>query len=264
MLAAMPIVLTLVLMLAVACQPSLATAPAHAPATPVTPEPAPEAPAPGSAPAPAPAPPEASAPSNAQHGSHGFHKDFSDTERFARHFDDPARDAWQRPSEVIALLRIAPGSTVVDLGAGTGYFLRTLSEAVGPTGKVLALDVEAKMIDFMQRRASEQGLGNVTPRQVAADDPGLAPASVARVLVVNTWHHLDQRAAYAAKLARALAASGEIWVVDFTLDSDLGPPARHRLAPEQVVRELEQGGLRAEVVAAEQLPKQYMVRAWRE
>jgi predicted methyltransferase len=199
-----------------------------------------------------------------QHGSHGLHKDFSDAERFTQHFDDPERDAWQRPGEVIEHLRIAPGSTVVDLGAGTGYFLRALSAAVGTTGKVLALDVEPKMVEFMQRRVSDQGLGNVTPRQVAGDDPGLASGSVARVLVVNTWHHLDQRGTYAGKLAQALAPSGEIWVVDFTLESELGPPVAHRLAPEQVVRELEQGGLRAEIIAAEQLPRQYMVRAWRE
>jgi predicted methyltransferase len=244
MLSAMPSWLTLLLVLICACQPSQ---PAHAPAG-----------------EPAPASVDAQAASGAQHGAHGLHKDFSDAERYAQHFDDPARDAWQRPNDVIEHLRIAPGSTVVDLGAGTGYFLKALSNAVGPTGKVIALDVEPEMVSFMQRRVREQALGNVTPQQVAADDPGLASGSVARVLVVNTWHHLDQRAAYARKLSQALAASGEIWVVDFTLDADPGPPAAHRLAPEQVVRELEQGGLRAEIFTAEQLPKQYMVRAWRE
>jgi predicted methyltransferase len=197
------------------------------------------------------------------HSTHGLHKDFSDAPAFAAHFDDPARDAWQRPSEVIARLHIEPGSSVVDLGAGTGYFLEALSKAVGPDGRVLALDVEPEMIAFMQRRISEQGLANVEPRRVASDDPGLAPRSVARVLIVNTWHHLDRRDAYAKKLAEALQPGGEIWVIDFTLESDLGPPVGHRIAPGQVLAELKRAGLHAEVIQPEELPKQYLIRAHR-
>jgi ubiquinone/menaquinone biosynthesis C-methylase UbiE len=197
------------------------------------------------------------------HGEHGMHKDFSDASQFAKSFDDPGRDAWQRPAEVIEHLRIEKGSVVVDLGAGTGYFLRWLSEATGPTGKVLALDVEPNMITFMQERAQKQALANVEPRRVAPDDPGLSPESVSRVLIVNTWHHIDERTAYAAKLARALEPTGEVLVVDYTLEAEHGPPAAYRLAPERVVSELEAGGLAAEIVAAESLPDQYVVRARR-
>jgi predicted methyltransferase len=196
------------------------------------------------------------------HGGAGYHKDFSDAEGFAAHFDDPQRDAWQRPDEVLDLLQLAPGNVVADLGAGTGYFVAGLSRRVGSTGRVLALDVEPKMIDFMQRRIGQEKLGNVRAVLVAPDDPGLSPGSVSRVLVVNTWHHLDARASYASKLAAALAPGGEVWVVDFTPESDLGPPPGHRLRAEQVMAELEQGGLHAELVN-EGLPKQYVVRATR-
>lgn len=189
-----------------------------------------------------------------------MHKDFSDASGFSKAFDDPARDAWQRPAEVIELLHIEPGSVVADLGSGTGYFEGWLSRAVGPSGQVLALDVEPKMIEFVKQRAEQQGLSNVTARLVALDDPGLAPGSVARVLIVDTWHHIDDRASYASKLARALAPGGEVWIVDFTLESDVGPPARYRVSAEQAVSELEAGGLKAEIVTGEQLPKQYLVR----
>lgn len=189
--------------------------------------------------------------------------DFSNAQKFSKHFDDPARDAWQRPAEVMALLHIEPGSVVADIGAGTGYFVEHLSRAVGPNGTVLALDVEPNMVSFVEKRAQERGLANVTARVVKYDDPGLGASSVARVLIVNTWHHIDDRSRYAQKLAAALAPNGEVWVIDFTLESELGPPARHRLAPAQVVRELEAGGLRAEVVADERLPNQYVVRAAR-
>jgi len=192
-----------------------------------------------------------------------MHKDFSDAQAFSKSFDDPARDAWQRPAEVIEQMKIAPGSVVADLGTGTGYFVGWLSRAVGPSGKVLALDVEAEMIRFVAQRAEQQQLSNVEPRQVAADDPGLAAGSVARVLIVDTWHHIDERAQYARKLAAALAPGGEVWIVDFTADSDIGPPARYRVSPEQAVSELEAGGLKAEIVQGETLPKQYIVRGAR-
>lgn len=192
-----------------------------------------------------------------------MHKDFSDAQAFSKSFDDPARDAWQRPAEVIEQMKIAPGSVVADLGTGTGYFVGWLSRAVGPSGKVLALDVEAEMIRFVAQRAEQQQLSNVEPRQVAADDPGLAAGSVARVLIVDTWHHIDERAQYARKLAAALAPGGEVWIVDFTADSDIGPPARYRVSPEQAVSELQGGGLKAEIVQGETLPKQYIVRGAR-
>lgn len=197
------------------------------------------------------------------HGQHGLHKDFSNAEEFSAHFDDPARDAWQKPDAVLDLMQIVSGSTVVDLGAGTGYFVAGLARRVGSDGKVLALDVEPKMVEFLERRVRDQKLTNVSPVRVTPDDPGLAPGSVSRVLIVNTWHHIDQRPSYAKKLAASLAPGGEIWIVDFTLDSDLGPPAEYRLPAEQVVRELTQGGLHAQVVEPEPLAKQYVVRAVR-
>jgi predicted methyltransferase len=207
--------------------------------------------------------PEASPDAPAAEHSHGMHEDFSDAKGFSKSFDDPARDAWQRPAEVIEHMKIAPGSVVADLGTGTGYFVGWLSRAVGPGGKVLALDVEAEMIRFVAQRAEQQQLANVEPRRVSADDPGLAAGSVARVLIVDTWHHIDDRAQYARKLAAALAPGGEVWIVDFTADSDIGPPARYRVSPEQAVSELEAGGLKAEIVQGETLPKQYIVRAAR-
>lgn len=200
---------------------------------------------------------------HAEHAEHGLHKDFSDAEAYSAHFDDPARDAWQHPEDVMNLMQIPRGSTVVDLGAGTGYFVSALARRVGDTGQVLALDVEPKMITFLERRVKDQQLTNVRPQRVSADDPGLPPASASRILIVNTWHHIDDRASYAKKLAAALTLDGQLWIIDFTLDADQGPPAKYRLAPEKIIQELEQGGLDAELVTPEPLPKQYIIRAHR-
>lgn len=193
-------------------------------------------------------------------GADGFHRDFSDVERFAKHFDTKARDVWQKPREVLRLLEVHPADIVADLGTGTGYFVPYLSRAVGPSGHVLALDVEPKMVEYVRRRAETERLVNVEARRVPFDDPGLAASSVDRILIVNTWHHIDDREHYSAKLRRALRDMGFVLVVDFTEDSDIGPPPQHRLPARRVVEELSAGGFSARVLE-ETLPKQYVVRA---
>lgn len=218
----------------------------------------------------------ACASSNASHGDHhehgdhahgdhthgdstkGFHHRFDDAEKWSKRFDDPKRDAWQMPETVVALATVEPGATVADIGAGTGYFLPHLSRAVGDDGRVLALDVEATLVAHMTKRIADEALENTTASVVAPDDPALAPDSVDRILVVDTWHHIDRRIDYTAKLRRALKAGGKLVVVDFTLDSPEGPPKEHRLAPEVVAKELEEAGLTA-TIAEEPLPRQYVV-----
>ena len=116
------------------------------------------------------------------------------------------------------------------------------------------------MVEHLAQRVRERNLTNVEARAVPYDDPKLEPASVDHVLIVNTWHHIDRRSAYAAKLAQALKRGGTVWIVDFTRESDIGPPADHRLSAEEVVAELSAGGLTAVVVTEETLPKQYVVR----
>lgn len=203
------------------------------------------------------------------HHHHGHHHAgpvghrFEDADQWAQVFDDPARDAWQMPAHVVERMAITPGMTVVDLGAGTGYFESHLARAVGDTGRVLALDVEDSMVQHITARAAREGWRGVTARRIGFDDPGLDAASVDRVLVVDTWHHIAEREAYARRLATALRPGGAVYVVDFTQETDKGPPPEHRVTAQQVVSELTAGGLAAEVVADERLPDQYIVRATR-
>ena len=195
---------------------------------------------------------------------HGRHMDhaFDDPEAWAKRFDDPARDAWQKPAEVVALMALTPGLTVADIGAGTGYFLPHLSSAVGPTGRVLGLDIEPKLVGYMTKRAAEAGLTNVEARQVAPDDPGLPPRSVGRALTVDTWHHIQDRPAYARKVFEALTPGGAFFVVDFTADSPHGPPVEFRITAEAVQATLQAAGFAADVLE-ETLPNQYVVRGRR-
>jgi len=192
------------------------------------------------------------------HGGHGMTHDFSDVDKWVKAFDDPERAAWQKPEHVVALMEMAPGMTAADIGAGTGYFLPYLSKAVGPDGKVLGLDIEPNLVEHMKKRAAAEGLSNVEARVVQPDDPGLGAGSADRVLIVDTWHHLPDRVAYAKKIAAALAPGGRLYIVDFTLESERGPSPEHKLTPEAVIAELEAAGLAARALE-EDLPDQYVV-----
>lgn len=210
--------------------------------------------------------------SHGEHGGHaahgdqadlhapGFHRDFSDADRWSKVFDAPERVDWQKPEEVVRLMAIEPGMTVVDLGAGTGFFLGPLSEAVGENGHARGLDIAQELVDHMTARAESQGWTNVTAHVIPTNDPQLEAASVDRVLIVNVWHHLDDRPNYSAKLASALKEGGRIYVVDYTLESPQGPPKAHRLPAERVIAELKAAGFEAHIVD-EALPRQYVVMA---
>lgn len=183
---------------------------------------------------------------------------FDDPARWAKEFDDPGRDTWQKPADVVAAMKIAPGMVIADIGAGTGYFEPYLARAVGASGKVFAIDLEPSMVRYLTDRAAREHLDNVTVKLAAPGSPGLEPSSADRILIVDTWHHIPDRTAYATKLLAALRAGGTVTIVDFTLESSHGPPRAHRIAPAQVVAELATGGMKAEIVQVG-LPEQYAV-----
>jgi len=193
---------------------------------------------------------------------HDLPHDFSDAEAWSKRFDRPERDTWQKPQAVVDLMEIEPGMKVADLGAGTGYFLGYLSAAVGHQGKVLGLDPETELVQFMAERAEREGWDNVEPLEIPYDDPGVNPGSLHRVLVVNTWHHIENRGAYSERLYQALAPGGRVYIVDFTRESPTGPPLKHRLEPQQILDELALGGFEGELVG-EDLPRQFVVVGWR-
>ena len=184
---------------------------------------------------------------------------FDDVAYWTKVFDDPKRDAWQKPAELVAALRIPAGATVVDLGAGTGYFARHLSQAVGPDGAVLAVEVEPRMVAFLRDRAEREHLANVAPVLASFDNPRLPRASADLILVADTYHHLDHRRRYLPQLARALRPGGRVAIVDWkpgTLPE--GPDPAHKLPPEQVVAEMQAAGF-ALVGQPDMLPYHYVL-----
>ncbi len=186
-----------------------------------------------------------------------MHRRFDNAETWAKVFDDPARDEWQQPDRVLAALELGPQMTIADIGAGTGYFAVRLARAV-PDGQIIATDIEPDMVRYMTDRAARDQLPNLHVALTPPADPQLAAGTLDRILVVDVWHHLGDRAAYARALAAALRPGGRLAVVDFKLDSTRGPPREHRLAPDEILTDLRDAGLTA-AVSPTALPDQYIV-----
>jgi predicted methyltransferase len=185
------------------------------------------------------------------------HHPFKGIDQWVRVFDDPRRDAWQKPEETVAAMKISPGMTVADLGAGTGYFNAYLSHAVGPKGAVLALDTEIEMVQHMAERNRTEKLSNVLPVLVLPENPFLPRERMDRVLIVDTYHHIDDRLNYFGGMKAALAKGGSVIVVDFFKKPlPVGPPVEHKIDREFVIKEMQQAGY---LLAREEtfLPYQY-------
>ncbi len=165
---------------------------------------------------------------------------FGDAEKWSAVFDDPARDATQKPHEVIQALGLQPSAVVADIGSGTGYFSVRLAHAV-PRGRVYGVDIEPDMVKFLTDRAKRENLTNVSAVQGAPDDPRL-PEKADLALLVDVFHHVDKRLAYIAKLRTYLKPGGRVAVIDFRADSPEGPPRSERLDPERVKQEFRQAG----------------------
>lgn len=194
--------------------------------------------------------------SAAAQAPHTHQHSFSGAEHWAKVFDDPARDAWQKPHEVVQALKLAPDAVVADIGAGTGYFAVRLAHMT-PKGRVYAVDIEPDMVKYLAERAQKSGLANLAPVLGQPADPKL-PAKVDLALLVDVYHHIGSREAYFSKLAAQLKPDGKVAIIDFTLDSPVGPPRSSRIAASVVKSEMQRAGY---LIAAEHtfLPNQYFL-----
>ena len=153
-----------------------------------------------------------------------------------------SRDEWQQPERVIQSLEIRPGDQVADLGSGGGYFTFRLAKAVGPTGKVYAVDIDQDMIDLVAQQAKKENAGNIEVILAKPDDPLLPNASVDLVLSVNTYHHIGNRVSYFAALRKVLRQNGRIAIIDFDRRAWFEGLWRHYTPTEFIKREMEAAG----------------------
>jgi len=157
----------------------------------------------------------------------------------------PDRDAWQKPERVMEALGIADGSVVGDLGAAGGWFTIRLAHFVGPNGLVYAEDVQPEMIKAIDRRVKREGLPNVRTVLGDKEDPHLPANRLDAMLIVETYHEVEDPVTLLRNAARALKPQGRIGIIDYRKDGlGPGPPLEDRVDPETIVRDAKAAGLR--------------------
>jgi protein-L-isoaspartate O-methyltransferase len=173
--------------------------------------------------------------------------------------DRPEREAEEAPSKAIAALNIRPGAVVADVGAGSGYYTARLARAVGPTGKVVATDLQPGMLDIIRSKVARDRLTNVEVVQGRADDPVLPAAAFDLILMVDVYHELASPQLFVRKLKEALKPDGRLVLIEFRLEDPRVPiREEHKMSVSQVRQELGADGFQVDRVI-DALPWQHII-----
>ena len=138
-----------------------------------------------------------------------------DVERFVGIFEGESREIARQRDVLVQALGLRPGLEVADVGAGTGLFLASLAAAVGPRGRVFAVDLSPRFLEFLRERVEAEGLENVEVVACTDRSVELPRASVDLVLLCDTYHHFEHPAQSLASIRRALRRGGALVVVEF-------------------------------------------------
>jgi precorrin-6B methylase 2 len=173
--------------------------------------------------------------------------------------DRPERQSEERPTMVIDALGLRGGEVVADLGAGSGYFSFRIAPKVGNAGKVLAVDVQDKMLETIRTRMVAQKVTNVEAVKASETDPHLPANTVDIVLMVDVYHELSYPFEVMTKVREALKPDGRVVFVEYRKeDPDVPIKQVHKMSVEQLEKEMQVIGL-AHVQTLETLPSQHIV-----
>lgn len=165
-------------------------------------------------------------------------------------------------NEVVEALAIRSGEAIADIGCGPCYFTIPIARETGPQGTVWAVDIEPRMLQRCQEHIEKADLTNIKLVHCTPDDPHLPDGQIDTVLIVNTYHHIQNRPDYLAKLKRALVPGGRVVIIDFIPKSQqergFGPPLERQLSKLTVEREFHAAGF-SRSKSHEFLPEQYFI-----
>lgn len=171
----------------------------------------------------------------------------------------PEREREEAPSIAIRALGLKAGQIVADIGAGSGYYTQRMADAVGPTGKVYATDIQPGMLDILRRRVARAGLTNVELILGTVDDPKLPASTLDLALMVDVYHELSEPQMFVRRLRAALKPTGRLVLLEFRKE-DPSVPIRpeHKMSIAEVKAELEPEGFRLSTVLND-LPWQHIL-----
>jgi SAM-dependent methyltransferase len=171
----------------------------------------------------------------------------------------PEREIEERTDLVIPALKLQPGDAVADIGAGTGYFSWRLAQAVGPKGRVLAVDIQREMLEILARAMRNRGVSNVVPVLGLFTHPRLPTNSVDLVVMVDVYHEFSHPYEMLAAICRALKPGGRVAFIEYRgEDPEVPIKPLHKMTEAQVKREAAVHPLEwVETVAT--LPRQHLI-----
>jgi len=173
-----------------------------------------------------------------------LHRLHQNSEAYIAFLEDPKRDQYQKPHEVIQALDLKEGERIADIGAGSGYFAFRLGRHVGEAGQIYAVDVSPEMIIHMNRTIRDQKITNVRTILAPPDDPLLPEKSVDRFFFCDTWHHIDTQKGYLELMKKMLRPGGQIVMIDFQKrELPVGPPVHMKIAREDLIAQMAASGL---------------------
>ncbi|MCS7045533.1 MAG: class I SAM-dependent methyltransferase [Gemmataceae bacterium] len=169
------------------------------------------------------------------------------------------REREEHTSKLLPPLKIKPGDTVVDMGAGSGYYTFRLAEIVGPKGKVYAVDIQPEMLDIIRARMKRQKVSNIELIHGTETDPKLPDSAIDLILMVDVYHEFSHPYEMTQAMLKALKPAGRLVFVEFRLEDDNVPiKLVHRMAEKQVLREMAVHPLR-HVETQGHLPWQHVI-----
>ncbi|HTE42745.1 MAG TPA: class I SAM-dependent methyltransferase [Steroidobacteraceae bacterium] len=171
----------------------------------------------------------------------------------------PERESEEQPALVIEAMNLKGGETVVDFGAGSGYYTFRLAEAVGPKGTVIAVDIEQKMLDFIRQRAARENRTNVGLLRSTETDPRLPSNRVDWLIMVDVYHELSFPYEVMSRIRDALKPGGRVALIEFRKED---PAVRikevHKMSEAQAIKEMAAVGLEHEQTIST-LPIQHLM-----
>lgn len=169
------------------------------------------------------------------------------------------REQEEDGARMLESLHVTPGQTVVDFGCGNGYHTLKLAHQVGPTGRVLAVDIQPEMLRLLESRLEAEGIKNVEPILAGPYDPALPDAQVDLILMVDVYHELSYPEEILSSLRQSLRPKGRVVLIEFRAEDPLVPiKPEHKMTKKQVLKELVPNGFRL-VEEFDELPWQHVM-----
>jgi ubiquinone/menaquinone biosynthesis C-methylase UbiE len=171
----------------------------------------------------------------------------------------PEREDEEAPLKALDALELKAGMVVADIGAGSGYYSSRIAKRVGPTGRVIATDIQPGMIELLDRRIRMEGLSNVTTVLGGMDDPRLPPASIDLAIMVDVYHELQQPQVFLQRLKGAFKPGGRLVLLEFRKEDPKVPILEvHKMSVAEVKQEMEAEGFVLDKVI-DVLPWQHII-----